>query len=84
MDNYTTPSVGNNREVTIKDRVETTTQTSDRPIQNNPVEKDGRFEEEYYELSEANNDESALNTASGILAITLIALAVYLVWAVLN
>jgi hypothetical protein len=48
------------------------------------LDEDGIYEEEYYEMSDAADDEAALNTASGILAITLIALAVYLVWAVLR
>lgn len=42
------------------------------------------YDEEYYDVGDYVPDETGLNTASGILALALIALAVYLVWAALH
>lgn len=43
-----------------------------------------RYEEEYYDVGEAVPGETGLNTASGILALVLLALAIYLIWAALT
>ncbi len=45
---------------------------------------DDRYEEELYDIGDNVADESGLNTASGILALLLLALAIYLVWAALT
>lgn len=41
------------------------------------------YEEEYYEVGDAT-EETGLNAASGVLALALLALAVYLIWAALQ
>lgn len=41
------------------------------------------YEEEYYDIGSVP-EETGLNTASGVLAIVLLALAVYLIWAALR
>lgn len=41
-----------------------------------------RYEEEYYEVGDA--EERGVNTASGVLALALLALAIYLIWAALQ
>lgn len=43
-----------------------------------------RYEEEYYDVGDRAGEESGLNAASGILAIALLALAIYLIWAALQ
>ncbi len=48
------------------------------------LDRDNRaFEEEYYDVGE-EVPEAGLNTASGILALALLALAIYLIWAALT
>ncbi len=42
------------------------------------------YEEEYYEVGEPTIEESGLNTASGVLALILLALAIYLIWAAIT
>lgn len=42
-----------------------------------------RYEEEYYDVGD-NAEETGLNTASGVLALALLALALYLIWAALT
>ncbi len=42
------------------------------------------FEEEYYDVGSAAPDEAGLNTASGVLALVLLALAVYLIYMALR
>lgn len=42
-----------------------------------------RYEEEYYDVGDRVED-TGLNTASGILALLLLALAIYLIWAALT
>lgn len=42
------------------------------------------YEEEYYDMDSSLPEESSLNTASGVLAIALLALAIYLIWAALR
>ena len=41
------------------------------------------YEEEYYDVGSVP-EEAGLNTASGVLALVLLALAVYLIWAALR
>ncbi len=41
------------------------------------------YEEEYYDVGDSVGDETGLNTASGVLALLLLALAAYLIWAAL-
>jgi hypothetical protein len=43
-----------------------------------------RYEEEYYDVGDTVPEETGLNTASGILALVLLALAIYLIWAALT
>jgi hypothetical protein len=43
-----------------------------------------RYEEEYYDVGDSIPEEQGLNTASGVLALLLLALAVYLIWAALR
>lgn len=42
------------------------------------------YEEEYYDVGNSIPEETGLNTASGVLALVLLALAVYLIWAALR
>jgi hypothetical protein len=42
-----------------------------------------RYEEEFYDVGEPV-EETGLNTASGVLALVLLALAIYLIWAALR
>jgi hypothetical protein len=42
------------------------------------------YEEEYYDVGENIGEDTGLNTASGVLALLLLALAVYLIWAALT
>jgi hypothetical protein len=46
-------------------------------------DKEDLYEEEYYDIGSVP-EETGLNTASGVLAIVLLALAVYLIWAALR
>jgi len=50
----------------------------------NKVEETSTYEEEYYDSDDLVPEESSLNTASGVLALALLALAIYLVWIVLR
>lgn len=42
------------------------------------------FEEEFYDIDESVPEETGMNTASGVLALVLLALAVYLIWAAIR
>jgi hypothetical protein len=42
------------------------------------------YEEEYYEMGDVVPEEAGLNTASGVLALALLALALYLIYAALT
>lgn len=42
------------------------------------------FEEEFYDVGERVPEETGLNTTSGVLALLLLALAIYLIWAALT
>jgi hypothetical protein len=44
---------------------------------------DAQYEDEYYDIGSVP-EEAGLNTASGVLALVLLALAVYLIWAALR
>jgi hypothetical protein len=46
--------------------------------------KPAAYEEEYYDMGDVAPEEAGLNTASGILALALLALALYLVYAALT
>lgn len=58
------------------------TATTRENMSDNTTDMD-RYEEEYYDVSDTN-DDAGLNTASGVLALALLALAIYLVWITLT
>lgn len=61
------------------------TTNNDREMDNNAMmDENDRYEEEFYDVGDSVNEETGLNTASGVLALMLIALAVYLIWAALR
>ncbi len=55
-----------------------------RETSDNARDRDAGYEEEYYDVGESVPEETGLNTASGVLALVLLALAVYLIWAALQ
>lgn len=60
-----------------------TDETTDRNMNDMTNDMD-RYEEEYYDVGSTSNEETGLNTASGVLALALLALAIYLIWAALT
>lgn len=61
---------------------ETQPTTTEETIRRAMTDED--YEEEYYDVGESLPDEQGLNAASGVLALALLALAIYLVWAALQ
>lgn len=58
--------------------------TDNRDMRNQIDKEDTQlYEDEYYDIGSVP-EESGLNTASGVLALVLLALAVYLIWAALR
>lgn len=51
---------------------------------NRVADDSAEYQEEYYDVGDNVSESSGLDTASGVLALLLLALAIYLVWAVLR